>query len=189
MQLKTGQKSIEIQQKRIFANCSQTVRSHCEFRKVFADQFRIAKTHNPVHCSFAKISSHKTYAKFRIAKFTMNSQSQFRNAKFHSQCENFAKPFSQCQNHFRNAKFKFAMRKFRNANFAMPISFSQCQYTVHLSQPVRNFALRNSQPPLRISQTHFALRNSLPLRNSISQTISHCQIHPAKFTGLVILCN
>ena len=166
---------------------------------MFADQFRIAKTNNPVHCSFAKISSHKTYAKFRIAKFTMSSQSQFRNAKFHSQCENFAKPISQCQNQFRNAKFKFAMRKFRNANFGMPKSnsqcenlampISQCQYTVHLSQPVRNFALQNSQPTLRISQTHFALRNSLPLRNSISQTISHCQIHPAKFTGLVILCN
>ena len=161
---------MEIQQKKIFANCSQTVRSHCEFRKVFADQFRIAKTNNPVHCSFAKISSHKTYAKFRIAKFTMNSQSQF-----------------------RNAKFKFAMRKFRNANFAMPISISQCQYTVHLSQPVRNFALRNSQPTLRISQTHFALRNSLPLRNSHSQTHFRIAKFPAfaKFTfaGLVILSN
>ena len=178
---------MEIQQKKIFANCSQTVRSHCEFRKVFVDQFRIAKTNNPVHCSFAKISSHKTYAKFRIAKFTMNSQSQFRNAKFHSQCENFAKPISQCQNQFRNAKFKFAMRKFRNANFAMPISISQCQYTVHLSQPVRNFALRNSQPTLRISQTHFALRNSH------SQTHFRIAKFPAfaKFTfaGLVILSN
>ena len=151
---------MEIQQKKIFANCSQTVRSHCEFRKVFADQFRIAKTNNPVHCSFAKISSHKTYAKFRIAKFTMNSQSQFRNAK---------------------------------TNFAMPISISQCQYTVHLSQPVRNFALRNSQPTLRISQTHFALRNSLPLRNSHSQTHFRIAKFPAfaKFTfaGLVILSN
>ena len=189
MQLKTGQKAWKFSKRRF----SQTVRSHCEFRKVFADQFRIAKTNNPVHCSFAKISSHKTYAKFRIAKFTMNSQSQFRNAKFHSQCENFAKPISQCQNQFRNAKFKFAMRKFRNANFAMPISISQCQYTVHLSQPVRNFALRNSQPTLRISQTHFALRNSLPLRNSHSQTHFRIAKFPAfaKFTfaGLVILSN
>ena len=67
-----------------------------------------------------------------------------------SQCENFAMPISQCQIQIRNAKFKFAM----------PISISQCQYTVHLSQPMRNFALRNSQPTLRISQTHFALRNS-----------------------------
>ena len=97
---------MENQQKKIFANCSQTVRSHCEFRNVFANQFRIAKSDTPVHCSFAKFFSHKTYAKFRIAKFTMSSQSQFRNAK-----ANFAmpKPISQCQIQFRNAKFKFAM--------------------------------------------------------------------------------
>ena len=102
---------MENQQRKIFANCSQTVRSHCEFRNVFANQFRIAKSDTPVHCSFAKFFSHKTYAKFRIAKFTMSSQSQFRNAK-----ANFAmpKPISQCQIQFRNANF----------NFAMPIHYS-----------------------------------------------------------------
>ena len=159
---------MENQQRKIFANCSQTVRSHCEFRNVFANQFRIAKSDTPVHCSFAKFFSHKTYAKFRIAKFTMSSQSQFRNAK-----ANFAmpKPISQCQIQFRNAKFKFAM----------PISISQCQYTVHLSQPMRNFALRNSQPTLRISQTHFALRNSLPLRNSHLQALSSSLINATDF--------
>ena len=159
---------MENQQKKIFANCSQTVRSHCEFRNVFANQFRIAKSDTPVHCSFAKFFSHKTYAKFRIAKFTMSSQSQFRNAK-----ANFAmpKPISQCQSQFRNAKFKFAM----------PISISQCQYTVHLSQPMRNFALRNSQPTLRNSQTHFALRNSLPLRNSHLQALSSSLINATDF--------
>ena len=159
---------MENQQRKIFANCSQTVRSHCEFRNVFANQFRIAKSDTLVHCSFAKFFSHKTYAKFRIAKFTMSSQSQFRNAK-----ANFAmpKPISQCQIQFRNAKFKFAM----------PISISQCQYTVHLSQPMRNFALRNSQPTLRISQTHFALRNSLPLRNSHLQALSSPVINATDF--------
>ena len=159
---------MENQQRKIFANCSQTVRSHCEFRNVFANQFRIAKSDTPVHCSFAKFFSHKTYGKFRIAKFTMSSQSQFRNAK-----ANFAmpKPISQCQIQFRNAKFKFAM----------PISISQCQYTVHLSQPMRNFALRNSQPTLRISQTHFALRNSLPLRNSHLQALSSSLINATDF--------
>ena len=93
---------------------------------------------------------------------------QFRNAK-----ANFAmpKPISQCQIQFRNAKFKFAM----------PISISQCQYTVHLSQPMRNFALRNSQPTLRISQTHFALRNSLPLRNSHLQALSSPVINATDF--------
>ena len=157
---------MENQQKKIFANCSQTVRSHCEFRNVFANHFRIAKSDTPVHCSIAKFFSHKTYAKFRIAKFTMSSQAKFAMRKFRK--ANFAmpKPISQCQSQFRNAK----------AKFAMPKSISQCQNTVHVSQPMRNFALRNSQPTLRISQTHFALRNSLPF---------------AKFTfaGLVILCN
>ena len=163
---------MEIQQKKIFANCSQTVRSHCEFRKVFADQFRIAKTNNPVHCSFAKISSHKTYAKFRIAKFTMNSQSQFRNAKFHSQCENFAKPISQCQNQFRNAKFKFAMRKFRNANFnfAMPIhcSFVPTCAKFRIAKFTTHFA--NFANPFRIAKfTAFA-------KFTFANPFSHCQI-------------
>ena len=161
---------MEIQQKKIFANCSQTVRSHCEFRKVFADQFRIAKTNNPVHCSFAKISSHKTYAKFRIAKFTMNSQSQFRNAKFHSQCENFAKPISQCQNQFRNAKFKFAMRKFCNANFAMPIhcSFVPTGAKFRIAKFTTHFA--NFANPFRIAKfTAFA-------KFTFANPFSHCQI-------------
>ena len=181
---------MENQQNRIFANCSQTNFAMRKFRKLFANQFRIAKSNKPVHCSFAKISSHKAYAKFRIAKIRNEFANQIRNA-------NFAKPISQCQMQFRNAKIfaipnsqcenfamrKFAMRKFRKVKFAMPkpisqcqiqmpISISQCQNTVHLSQPMRNFALRNSQPTLRISQTHFALRNSL-----------------RKFAGLVILCN
>ena len=142
---------MENQQEKIFANCSQTVRSHCEFRNVFANQFRIAKSDTPVHCSFAKFFSHKTYAKFRIAKFTMSSQA------------------------------KFAMRKFRKANFAMPKSISQCQNTVHVSQPMRNFALRNSQPTLRISQTHFALPNPLPLRNSHLQALSSSVINATDF--------
>ena len=151
---------MEIQQKKIFANCSQTVRSHCEFRKVFADQFRIAKTNNPVHCSFAKISSHKTYAKFRIAKFTMNSQSQFRNAKFHSQCENFAKPISQCQNQFRNAK----------TNFAMPIhcSFVPTCAKFRIAKFTTHFA--NFANPFRIAKfTAFA-------KFTFANPFSHCQI-------------
>ena len=94
-----------------------------------------------------------------------------------SQCENFADPF-------RNAKIhqpKFAMRKFRNAkfrnakcHFAMPILISQCE----------NFAMRNSQCE------NFAMRN-FAMPNAISQCEIHClcEIHPAKFSGLVILCN
>ena len=149
---------MENQQKKIFANCSQTVRSHCEFRKVFADQFRIAKSNKPVHCSFAKISSHKTYAKFRIAKFTMSSQNQFRNANF-----NFAmpKPISQCQ-------IPFAMRKFRKANFAMPKPISQCQIQI-----------RNA----KISQNQFRNANfnfAMPIHCSFVPTCAKFRI--AKFT-------
>ena len=94
-----------------------------------------------------------------------------------SQCENFADPF-------RNAKIhqpKFAMRKFRNAKFrnanfefTLPIPISQCE----------NLAIPNSQCE------NFAMRN-FAMPNAISQCEIHClcEIHPAKFSGLVILCN
>ena len=135
---------MENQQRKIFANCSQTVRSHCEFRNVFANQFRNAKSDTPVHCSFAKFFSHKTYAKFRIAKFTMSSQSQFRNAK-----ANFAmpKPISQCQIQFRNANF----------NFAMPIhcSFVSTYAKFRIAKFTTHFA--NFANPFRIAKfTAFA---------------------------------
>ena len=103
-------------------------------------------------------------------------QMQFRNAKIfaisNSQCENFAMR-------------KFAMRKFRKVKFAMPNAISQCENTVHLSQPMRNFALRNSQPLCEISQTHFALRNSLPLRNSHLQALSSSVINAEPPSNLV----
>ena len=135
---------MENQQRKIFANCSQTVRSHCEFRNVFANQFRIAKSDTPVHCSFAKFFSHKTYAKFRIAKFTMSSQSQFRNAK-----ANFAmpNPISQCQIQIRNANF----------NFAMPIhcSFVSTYAKFRIAKFTTHFA--NFANPFRIAKfTAFA---------------------------------
>ena len=135
---------MENQQRKIFANCSQTVRSHCEFRNVSANQFRIAKSDTPVHCSFAKFFSHKTYAKFRIAKFTMSSQSQFRNAK-----ANFAmpNPISQCQIQIRNANF----------NFAMPIhcSFVSTYAKFRIAKFTTHFA--NFANPFRIAKfTAFA---------------------------------
>ena len=173
---------MENQQKKIFANCSQTVRSHCEFRKVFADQFRIAKSNKPVHCSFAKISSHKTYAKFRIAKFTMSSQSQFRNAKTNfampnsnSQCENVAMPISQCQFQFRNANTLFICPNLCEIShceihnplceFRKPISHCKihCLCEIHIRKPI------------------FALPNSLPLRNSHLQALSSSVINATDF--------
>ena len=128
-----------------------------------------------------------------------------------SQCENFADPFRNAKIHqpkfamrkfrnakFRNAKCNFAMRKFsqyhirnakisqceisqcqipfRNANFefTLPIPISQCE----------NFAIPNSQCE------NFAMRN-FAMPKPISHCENHClcEIHPAKFTGLVILCN
>ena len=124
MQLKTGRKAWKNSKTRF----SQTVRNHCEFRNELATSFALRNPIAPVHCTLAKFASHKTLAKFRIAKIRNEFANQFRNAKI-SQCQirnaNFAMPISQCQIQFRNANFKFAM----------PISISQCQYTVHLSQP------------------------------------------------------
>ena len=126
--------------------------------------------------------------------FANCSQTNFAMRKFRkpvSQCENFANQIrnakisqceiSQCQSPFRNANSNFAMRKFRNAkfrnakiDFAMPIPISQCE----------NFAISNSQCE------NFAMRN-FAMPKSISHCEIHCfcEIHPAKFSGLVILCN
>ena len=108
--------------RKLFANCSQPL----QISQCVGNQFRIAKSNSPVHCTFAKFASHKTLAKFRIAKI--------RNVL--ATLAKFAMPISQCQLQFRNANFNFAMPipisqcqlQFRNANsnFAMPIS--QCQF-------------------------------------------------------------
>ena len=108
MQLKTGRKAWKNSKTRF----SQTVRNHCEFRNELATSFALRNPICPVHCTLAKFASHKTYAKFRIAKIRNEFANQFRNAKI-SQCQirnaNFAMPISQCQIQFRNANFKFAM--------------------------------------------------------------------------------
>ena len=124
--------------------------------------------------------------------FANSSQTHFAMRKFrnpNSQCENFAMrnfampksisqcqfQISQCQFQFRNAKISQCeisqcQMPFRNTNFkfALPIPISQCE----------NFAKPNSQCE------NFAMRNF-----AMPKPISHCEIHPAKFTGLVILCN
>ena len=153
MQLKTGQKAWKISKRRF----SQTVRKHFatieNFAMCWQPNFALRNPIPQYTVALRNLPLTKPMRNFALPKFAMSSQCQIRNAKI-------------SQSQFRNAK----------ANFAMPKSISQCQNTVHVSQPMRNFALRNSQPTLRISQTHFALPNSLPF---------------AKFTfaGLVILCN
>ena len=158
---------MENQQKKIFANCSQTVRNHCEFRNVLETSFALR---NPIpHYTVAlrNLPLTKPMRNFALPKFAMSSQTNFAMRKFRK--ANFAmpKPISQCQSQFRNANFKFAM----------PI---HCSF-VSQSKPLRNFALRNSQPTLRISQTHFALPNSLPLRNSHLQALSSFVINATDF--------
>ena len=158
---------MENQQKKIFANCSQTVRNHCEFRNVLATSFALR---NPIpHYTVAlrNLPLTKPMRNFALPKFAMSSQTNFAMRKFRK--ANFAmpKPISQCQFQIRNANF----------NFAMPI---HCSF-VSQSKPLRNFALRNSQPTLRISQTHFALPNSLPLRNSHLQALSSSVINATDF--------
>ena len=89
---------MEKQQNKIFANCSQTVRNHCEFRNELATSFALLNPIAPVHCTLAKFASHKTLAKFRIAKIRNEFANQFRNAKISN---------SQCQFQFRNANTLF----------------------------------------------------------------------------------
>ena len=132
------------------------------------NQWKIKGKVERMRCSRRQEEKHGKSAKQKFRKPVSqceNFANQIRNAKI-SQCE-----ISQCQSPFRNANSNFAMRKFRNAkfrnakvHFAMPIPISQCE----------NFAMRNFAMP-----------------KSISHCEIHClcEIHPAKFSGLVILCN
>ena len=148
---------MENQQKKIFANCSQTVRNHCEFRNVLATSFALR---NPIpHYTVAlrNLPLTKPMRNFALPKFAMSSQTNFAMRKFRK--ANFAmpKPISQCQIQFRNAKF----------NFAMPISNSQCQ-----------FQFRNANTLficLNLSEiSHCEIHNPLC---EFRKPISHCQIH------------
>ena len=165
---------MEKQQNKIFANCSQTVRNHCEFRNVLATSFALRNSIAPIHCTFAKFASHKTLAKFRIAKI--------RNVL--ATLANFAMPISQCQ--FRNANFArpISQCQFRKANFAMPIS--QCQFRkantlfICLTYSIKTLAkfriakfanhFAKFANPLPNSQT--TLPTSPALRNSHLQALS-----------------
>ena len=165
---------MENQQKKIFANCSQTVRNHCEFRNVLATSFALRNPIPQYTVALRNLPLTKPMRNFALPKFAVSSQTnfamrKFRNAKFAmriSQCQirnaNFAMPISQCQIQFRNANFKFAM----------PI---HCSF-VSQSKPLRNFALRNSQPTLRKFANPFRIAKFTAFTKFT-------------FTGLVILCN
>ena len=142
---------MEKQQNKIFANCSQTVRNHCEFRNELATSFALRNPIAPVHCTLAKFASHKTLAKFRIAKIRNKFANQFRNAKI-----------SQCQ--------------IRNANFAMPNSISQCQFQIRNANTLFICLTIKSLAKFRIAkfEDHFA-KFANPFR--IAKLHQLCQIY------------
>ena len=151
---------MENQQKKIFANCSQTVRNHCEFRNVLATSFALRNPIPQYTIALRNLPLTKPMRNFALPKFAVSSQTNFAMRKFRN--AKFAMPISQCQIQFRNANFKFAM----------PI---HCSF-VSQSKPLRNFALRNSQPTLRKFANPFRIAKFTAFTKFT-------------FTGLVILCN
>ena len=151
---------MENQQKKIFANCSQTVRNHCEFRNVLATSFALRNPIPQYTVALRNLPLTKPMRNFALPKFAVSSQTNFAMRKFRN--AKFAMRISQCQIQFRNANFKFAM----------PI---HCSF-VSQSKPLRNFALRNSQPTLRKFANPFRIAKFTAFAKFT-------------FTGLVILCN
>ena len=102
----------------------------------------------------------------------------------HFAMRKFRRPISQCENsptQIRNAKISQCeisqcQMPFRNANFefTLPIPISQCENLANPNSQCENFAMRNFAMPKPISHC---------------ENHCLCEIHPAKFTGLVILCN
>ena len=152
---------MEKQQNKIFANCSQTVRNHCEFRNVLATSFALRNSIALVHCTFAKFASHKTLAKFRIAKFAMCWQPL---------------RISQCQ--------------FRNANFAMPISQGQYTiHLSHIKHQnlseISHCEIR--KPHCEIRKPLCEIRK--PIAKFANHFAKFTSFAKFTFAGLVILCN
>ena len=147
---------MENQQKKIFANCSQTVRKHCEFRNVLATSFALRNPIPQYTVALRNLPLTKPMRNFALPKFAMSSQTNFAMPNSISQCENFAMPNSQCE--------------FRNANFAMPNSISQCQFQIRNANTLFICLTIKAIAKFRIAKftNHFA---------KIRKPISHCQIH------------
>ena len=129
---------MENQQKKIFANCSQTVRNHCEFRNVLATSFALRNPIPQYTVALRNLPLTKPMRNFALPKFAVSSQTNF------------------------------AMRKFRNAKFAMRIS--QCQFQIRNANTLFICLTIKAIAKFRIAKftTHFA---------KIRKPISHCQIH------------
>ena len=147
---------MENQQKKIFANCSQTVRNHCEFRNVLATSFALRNPIPQYTVALRNLPLTKPMRNFALPKFAVSSQTNFAMRKFRN--AKFAMRISQCQ--FRNAK----------ANFAMPNSISQCQFQIRNANTLFICLTIKAIAKFRIAKftTHFA---------KIRKPISHCQIH------------
>ena len=146
---------MENQQKKIFANCSQTVRNHCEFRNVLATSFALRNPIPQYTVALRNLPLTKPMRNFALPKFAVNSQTNF------------------------------AMRKFRNANFAMPNSISQCQFQIRNANTLFICLTITSLAKFRIAKftTHFA-NFANPFR--IAKFTAFAKF---TFAGLVILCN
>ena len=152
------------------------------------NQWKIKGKVERMRCSRRQEEKHGKSAKQKFRKLFAN---QFRNAKISQTSfamRKFRKPNSQCEN--------FAMR-----NFAMPKSISQCQFQFRNAK-ISQCEISQCQSPFRNAKVHFAMPipisqcENFAMRNfAIPKSISHCEIHclceihPAKFSGLVILCN
>ena len=160
---------MENQQNKIFANCSQTVRNHCEFRNVLATSFALRNPIPQYTVALRNLPLTKPQRNFALPKFAMSSQTnfamrKFRNAKIRN--ANFAMPISQCQMLISQCQIQFRNANF---NFAMPI---HCSFVSTLAK-------------FRIAKftTHFA-NFANPFR--IAKFTAFAKI---TFAGLVILCN
>ena len=109
---------MEKQQNRIFANCSQTVRNHCEFRNGLAissqplrisqcvgNQFRIAKITNPSALYLCEIRLSQNLSEISHCEIR-KPHCEFCNsiAKFANHIANFANNFAKFANPLPNSQ-------------------------------------------------------------------------------------
>ena len=140
MQLKTGRKAWKISKRRF----SQTVRKQfatiANFAMCWQPNFALRNPIPQYTVALRKLPLTKPMRNFALPKFAMSSQTNF------------------------------AMRKFRNANFAMPNSISQCQIQIRNANTLFICLTIKAIAKFRIAKftTHFA---------KIRKPISHCQIH------------
>ena len=159
MQLKTGRKAWKISKTRF----SQTVRK------------QFAAIANFAMCSQTSFALRNPIPHYTVA---------LRNLPLTKPMRNFALPkFAM------SSQTKFAMRKFRKANFAMPNSISQCQFQIrnanfNFAMPI-HCSLVSTLAKFRIAKftTHFA-NFANPFR--IAKFTAFTKF---TFAGLVILCN